>query len=105
RLTSHVAIVWFLLGLLFIAGLSGSGYILLVVNHFLPLDFYSEFIPVLLGAFLFSFTEIFPNFFIVQDKPVSYAFWLFVSRASTFLFLHLAVFRVGESSQLMAMML
>ena len=97
-LLSHVATLWMVLGACLSAVLMIIGYQAFEVRALLKLDYYSEFMPILFGAFFFSFTEIFPNFFVVREKPIYYALWLIISRGTIFIVLHAVVFMSGESS-------
>lgn len=98
KLISHIVSVWLVLGIILTAVLLLLGYKFLVIEHFLQIDYYSEFLFVLFAAFLFSFTEIFPNFFIAEEKPYKYAVYLILSKASVFSVLLLGVYFYGESS-------
>lgn len=97
-LLSHVATLWLGLGVCLCVVLMIIGYQAFKIHALFKLDYHREFLPILFGAFLFSFTEIFPNFFIVREKPTYYALWLIMSRGTIFIILHAVVFISGESS-------
>jgi O-antigen/teichoic acid export membrane protein len=98
RFISHITAIWLVLGGILTVLFLLLGYQLIGIKQYLQLDYGSEFIPILLAAFFFSFTEIFPNFFVARDKAVHYAASLVLSRALIFILLHVAVFIFGESS-------
>lgn len=105
KLLSNIAAIWFLLGVVIAVLFLALGYHLLFMKNLLPLDYHSEFIPVLIGAFLFSSTEIFPNFFVAGEKPGYYALTLIGGRLTIFLLLHISIYLHGESSHHISMML
>lgn len=105
RLTSNIATLWFLIGILMVGVFLLLGYKILAVENFLPIDYYTEFIPILIGAFLFSSTEIFPNLFVAREEPFYYALALIGSRLTIFVLLHISIYFYGESSQNVSLML
>ena len=104
-LLSHIATLWLFLGGVLCIVLMMAGYYAFTVHNIIPIDYFREFLPVLFGAFLFSFSEIFPNFYIMREKPVHYALWLTSSRATIFVLIHVAVLSFGESSFHISIML
>ncbi|MBK7312092.1 MAG: oligosaccharide flippase family protein [Sphingobacteriaceae bacterium] len=104
-LVSHVVVMWFLLGgcLLLVLGL--LGYKLVHVDQYLQIDFVKEYLLIVLAAFLYSFSEIFPNLFIVEEKPLKYALFLILSKALMFGLLLVGIFLYGESSFHVSLML
>jgi O-antigen/teichoic acid export membrane protein len=101
-LISNITSLWLIFGVILMLFLLIAGYFTLVWRKILPLNYYSEFIPVVLGAFFYSSTEIFPSIFIAREKPQKYAILLILSRATIFLLLHATIFVVGESSTYVA---
>lgn len=97
-LLPHIATLWLLLGVSLCILLAIIGYQVVAVHSLIKLDYYKEFLPLLFGAFFFSFTEIFPNFYVVREKPLPYAMWLIGSRATVFIAVHIAIFVFGESA-------
>lgn len=98
QFVSTIVVIWFFLGLCLCLLLIALGYFLILQRHFLLIDFYSEFLPILFGSFLFSFIEIFICFFIVKEEPLKYAISLVASRLTIFLLLHAAIYFFQESS-------
>lgn len=105
KLLSNVVTIWFLLGIVIVLVLLALGYGLLFLQRLLPLDYHTEFVPVLIGAFLFSSTEIFPSFFVAGERPQYYALTLIGGRLTTFVLLHLGLYLYGESAHHISMML
>lgn len=95
---STIVVIWGFFGLCLCLLLSLLGYFLILQRHFLLIDYYSEFLPILVGSFLFSFIEIFVCFFIVKEEPIKYAIGLVVSRLTIFLLLHASIYLFQESS-------
>ena len=105
KLISHIVSIWLMLGVILTVVLLLLGYRFLVIDRFLQIEYYTEFLFILFAAFLFSFTEILPNFFIAEEKPYSYAIYLVLSKAVIFSFLLLGVYLYGESSLYLSGML
>ena len=96
-LISHTVVFWFLFGTIVNIFLLLVGYYLFEVKKLLDVDYFQEFIPLLMGAFFISFTEIFPSLFIVKERPFFYAYSLIAVRGSVFLFLTTSFYVYGES--------
>jgi len=105
KFISHIVSLWLFLGGILTIFFLILGYECLVIEHYFQLDYAREFLLIVFAAFLFSFTEIFPNLFIVEEKPLHYAAYLILSRASTFILLHVGIYFFGESSFHISLML
>jgi O-antigen/teichoic acid export membrane protein len=97
-LTSHLFFVWSICGIPLLAAFGLIGYFGIIEYGILELSFAFQFLPILFGAFLFSFVEIFPSFFIVKHKPLHYAVSLIASRATIFILLHIGLLLFGSSA-------
>jgi O-antigen/teichoic acid export membrane protein len=104
-LISNVAALWQSFGMVLTVLLLVAGYFLLTWTEILRLDYFSEFVPIVVGAFLYSSTEIFPSVFIAKEKPLKYAGLLIASRGITFVLLHASLFFAGESASYMSLSL
>jgi O-antigen/teichoic acid export membrane protein len=102
---SHLISIWLIFGGIFVILFLFIGYFIIEEKHLLSLNYHREFIPIVFGAFLYSFVEIFPNIFIAQDKPIKYGLWLISGRLTIFLLLHASIFIFGESTSHVAMVL
>lgn len=95
---SHVASLWLVFGVVLAVFFLIMGYFGLVWKKLIPIEYYGEFVPIVIGSFFYSFMEIFPNIFIAQERPIKYAFCLVASRLIIFMLLHTSVFLFNEST-------
>lgn len=105
KLVSHIGTMWVLLSSVLIVVLLVSGYWVLYINHILPIEFLSEFIIVVFAAWLFSFSEIFSNFFIASNRPWKYAVYLVSSKLLLFILLHASVLIIEPTPSLICISL
>jgi O-antigen/teichoic acid export membrane protein len=105
KLVSHVVSIWLFMGSILTLLLLLLGYKFVAIDHYLELDFRTEYLFILFAAFFASFTEIFPNFFIAEEKPYHYAALLILNKACLFILLLVGVFLYGESSFHLSLMI
>lgn len=102
KFISSIISIWFPIGLVLTILFLIIG-ARIISNDFLNLDYWSEFVPIVIGAFAFSIIEIFPQIFVVDEKPINYAISLVLTRLAIFIALHLAVVFFGESELAISM--
>lgn len=95
---SHIASLWLVFGVGLTVLFLITGYFAIEWKGLMPIEYATEFVPIVLGSFFYSFMEIFPNIFIAQEQPLKYSLCLVIARLTIFILLHASVLMFNEST-------